>query len=120
MPLEPSLTQEDVCYLTTTGRVTGRPHTIEVWFALDGGTLYVLSGGGTRADWVKNARRTPAVEVRIKDIHARGRARILTSRPEDALARRLLVGKYQPRSSDDLAEWGRTALPVAVDLAADP
>jgi hypothetical protein len=32
------------CYLTTTGRVSGRPHTIEIWFALQDRTLYVLSG----------------------------------------------------------------------------
>jgi hypothetical protein len=24
------------CYLTTTGRVSGRPHTIEIWFARRG------------------------------------------------------------------------------------
>ena len=34
----------------------------------------------------------------------------------DALARRLLLEKYEPAYSGDLSEWGRTALPVAVDL----
>lgn len=120
MPIEPSFGQEDVCYLTTVGRVTGRPHTIEIWFALDANTLYMLSGGGTRADWVKNARQTPAVQVRIKDVRLNGRARLVASSEEDVLARRLLVSKYQPRSNDDLADWGRTALPVAVDLTVDP
>src|SRR5919198_4125925 len=42
----------DYAYLTTTGRVTGRPHEIEIWFALHAGTVYVLSGGGDRSDWV--------------------------------------------------------------------
>jgi hypothetical protein len=28
----------------------------------------------------------------------------------------LLVEKYQPRYSGDLTEWGRTSLPVAIDL----
>jgi len=37
---------------------------------------------------------------------------------EDALARRLLLEKYEPTYSGDLSEWGRTALPVAVELAA--
>jgi len=53
------------CYLTTTGRVSGRPHRIEIWFAIDGGTLYMLSGGRERSDWVKNLRRTPAVTVEL-------------------------------------------------------
>ena len=34
---------------------------------------------------------------------------------EDALARRLLLAKYQ--KDDELERWGRTALPVAIDLA---
>ena len=25
---------EQYCYLTTTGRVSGRPHEIEIWFAV--------------------------------------------------------------------------------------
>ena len=45
-----ALAGEDFCYLTTTGRVTGRPHEIEIWFALDGATLYMLSGGRGRSD----------------------------------------------------------------------
>src|SRR5215210_3089845 len=28
------LAEENFCYLTTTGRITGRPHEIEIWFAL--------------------------------------------------------------------------------------
>ena len=61
------LAEEDFCYLTTTGRVTGRPHEIEIWFALipERRTLYMLSGGGDRSDWVKNLSRDPDVEVRI-------------------------------------------------------
>ena len=110
---------DDFCYLTTTGRVTGRPHTIEIWFALNGRTLYMLAGGGTGADWVKNLLRTPAVSVGLRDETFQGLGRVIEAVDEDALARRLVVDKYQPRDSDDLAEWGRTALPVAVDLLDD-
>ena len=111
-----SLADEDFCYLTTTGRVSGRPHTIEIWFALNGQTLYMLSGGGMSADWVKNLLRTPEVTVRIGNTTFDGQGRVVERAEEDALARRIVVGKYQPRDSDDLSEWGRTALPVAVDL----
>src|SRR5690349_384857 len=107
---------DDFCYLTTTGRATSRPHTIEIWFALDGRTLYMLSGSHT-SDWVKNLLREPEVAVRLGQTTFTGRARVVAHPDEDAQARRLVLEKYQPRSSDDLSDWGRTALPVAVDLA---
>lgn len=118
MPLDHVFVDADYCYLTTIGRKTGRPHTVEIWFAIEGGTLYLLSGGRDRSDWVKNARKTPEVAVRIGELELSGRARSVEPGEEDTLARRLLVEKYQPRDSDDLTTWGRTALPVAVDLAA--
>ncbi len=107
---------DDFCYLTTVGRVSGRPHTIEIWFAIDGDALYMLSGSHG-SDWVKNVLHAPGVTVRLGDAVFAGRARVVEQANEDALARRLVVEKYQPRSSDDLSVWGRTALPVAVDLA---
>lgn len=102
------------CYLTTTGRISGRPHTIEIWFALNKQTLYLLSGGMDRSDWVKNAWRHPHVTVRIAETVFAGNARPVTSPEEETLARQLIGAKY--REEEDLDEWLRQALPVAVDL----
>ena len=107
---------DDFCYLTTTGRVTARPHTIEIWFAFNRATLYMLAGSRYDADWVKNLLRAPSVSVRLRDTHFAGNGRVVEEAGEDALARRLVLEKYQPRDGDDLSEWGRTALAVAVDL----
>jgi deazaflavin-dependent oxidoreductase (nitroreductase family) len=114
--LDPVLAGEDYCYLTTTGRASGLPREIEIWFGLAGTTLYMLSGGRDRSDWVRNLVRTPEVRVRIEDRAFDGRARIVSDTQEDAVARRLLLDKYGPGYGGDLSEWGRTALPVAVDL----
>jgi deazaflavin-dependent oxidoreductase (nitroreductase family) len=111
-----TLGAEDYCYLTTTGRVSGQPREIEIWFGLDGGTVYMLSGGRDRSDWVKNLIREPRVTVRIGDRTFDGRARIVTEDDEDARARRALLDKYGPGYRGDLSTWGRTALPIAVDL----
>ena len=116
MAVDPSLASESYCYLTTTGRVSGEPREIEIWFGLDGDTLYMLSGGRDRSDWVKNLIREPEVRVRLGDRVFEGRARIVSDGDEDARARRLLLEKYSPGYSGDLSEWGQTALPVAVDL----
>jgi deazaflavin-dependent oxidoreductase (nitroreductase family) len=111
-----ALAGEDFCYLRTIGRVTGRPHTIEIWFALEAHTLYMLADGREKSDWVKNLRRTPRVSVRIADERFDGLARVVDEGEEDELARRLLVAKYE-QNPGSLSNWRRTALPVAVDLA---
>lgn len=109
------LPEEEYCYLTTTGRRTGRPHTIEIWFAIEAGTLYLLAGGRHDADWIRNLKKDPAVGLRIADRQFDARARVVTEAAEDALARRLLLEKYAS-ATEDLGNWGRTALPVAIDL----
>ncbi len=111
-----TLADEDFCYLTTTGRVTGRPHEIEIWFALDGHALYMLSGGRDRSDWAKNLQRSPEVTIRIADERFEGHARVVEVGEEDELARSLLIEKYES-TPGSLSNWRRTALPVAVDLA---
>lgn len=105
------------CYLTTTGRRTHRPHEIEIWFARQGQTLYLLSGGRDRSDWVRNLQRDPSVSVRIGTSTYHATARVVApGTDEDGVARRLVVEKYQPSADEDLTGWGRTALPVALDL----
>lgn len=110
------LSREAFCYLTTIGRISGRPHTIEIWFALSGQTLYLLSGGKERSDWVKNAWRQPGVTVKITDIVFAGRARPVNDPEEDTLVRRLIGEKYR-ESEENLDGWLRSALPIAVDLS---
>ncbi len=112
-----SLAGETYCYLTTTGRVSCEPREIEIWFGLDGSTLYMLSGGRDGSDWVKNLLREPAVAVRIADRTFDGRARVAEDPDEDERARELVFEKYSPTYSGDLTEWRRRSLPIAVDLA---
>ncbi|GCE16350.1 nitroreductase family deazaflavin-dependent oxidoreductase [Dictyobacter kobayashii] len=107
---------EDFCYLTTIGRRSGKPHTIEIWFAAHGTTLYLLSGGRDKADWVKNMRQQPAVQVKLATHTYTGQARILTAGTEDELARQIVFAKYTPRSTDDLTGWSNDSLAVAIDL----
>lgn len=110
-----ALAAEEFCYLTTVGRVSGRPHEIEIWFSFHDSTLFMLSGARDRSDWVKNLQRNPEASIRISGETFEGNARIVKDPTEDGLARRRLVEKYE-RSPGSLSNWRRTALPVAVDL----
>ena len=103
-------------YLTTTGRRSGRPHRIEIWFAVEDNRLYMMSGGHRRADWVRNLQANPQVTVELDGETREGAARIVQAGTrEDARARELLVEKY--RAGNNLDEWGKTALPVVVTFA---
>jgi deazaflavin-dependent oxidoreductase (nitroreductase family) len=108
----------DVCYLTTTGRITGEAHRIEIWFGRHEDTVYLLSGGRDRSDWVRNLMVTPEVILEIDDLRRTTRARVVDDPDEDALARRLLLAKYRSRYGGDLTGWGRTAMPIAIDWPA--
>jgi deazaflavin-dependent oxidoreductase (nitroreductase family) len=110
------LDRHAVVYLTTVGRVTGRPHTIGIWFAHRQSTIYLLSGGGDRADWVRNLTRTPEVRVRAGGRDYVGEGRIVTDPLEGRLARDAVHDKYTTRYSGDLTGWRESALPIAIDL----
>jgi deazaflavin-dependent oxidoreductase (nitroreductase family) len=111
---------ETFCYVTTTGRRTGRDHTIEIWFGADGSTIYLLSGGGWRSDWVRNLLSEPSATVRIGESTLGGTARLVEDGAEEGAARRLLASKYQGWSEGaEMSGWARTALVVAIDLDAD-
>jgi deazaflavin-dependent oxidoreductase (nitroreductase family) len=106
---------ETFTYLTTTGRQTGKPHRIEIWFAIEDERVYLLSGGRGRADWVRNLQANPTVTIELGTETFTGIARILQPEtPDDRRARDLLVTKY--RKGNDLDDWGRNSLPVVVDI----
>ena len=112
------LKDESYCYLTTTGRVTGNPHEIEIWFGLKDNTLYLLSGGGKKSDWVKNLLKNPSVTMRVGKKTFKATARVVEDKEEEMMARNKLADKYNERTvRGSLSKWARTALPVAIDLA---
>lgn len=111
------LAKEEYCYLTTTGRVSGKPHEIEIWFGLDDHTIYLLSEGREKSDWVKNLVKTPKVKVRIAKKNFNGTARFVTDEQEEMMARRMLATKYEQwRVGRSFSHWARTALVVGIDL----
>ena len=108
---------ESFCYLTTRGRVSGAPHEIEIWFVLDGDTMYMLAGAGERSDWVRNLEVEPAVTVRVRDVTYDATARVVVAgTDEDDRARTLVFEKYRPGNEGSLVSWRESALPVALDV----
>jgi deazaflavin-dependent oxidoreductase (nitroreductase family) len=84
----------DCCDLTTTGRRTGRPHEIEIWFGVLDGALVMVSGNRERADWYLNLRADPRVTVRIGGEVHDGVARIVTDPDERRRIGEVMGAKY--------------------------
>lgn len=94
-------------YLTTTGRVTGQPREIEIWFVESKGNFYVLAEHFYKAQWVRNIQHNARVRVRVGNRNFEAAARILDEdrdRETWQTAQRLSREKY---------EWGE-GLPVEI------
>ena len=99
-------------YLTTTGRRTGRPHRIEIWFVRAEATAYILNDAGG-SNWVKNVRVNPRATLEIGNTTFAAAARRPRDAAEDRLARRLLYEKYAA-TEKGLAEFTNAASTVVV------
>lgn len=73
-------------YLTTTGRKSGNPHEIEIWFVAHDGAYYLVSEKRDRADWVQNILHNPAITFRVAEQTFRGAGRTVDPAAEPALA----------------------------------
>ena len=49
--------------ITVTGRKSGRPISIPVWFVVDGDNLYLLPVSGSDTQWYKNILENPAMRI---------------------------------------------------------
>jgi deazaflavin-dependent oxidoreductase (nitroreductase family) len=94
-------------YVTTTGRKTGLPREIEIWFVEIEGRFYILAEHFHKAQWVKNITNDPRVHVRLGDNKFEATARILDRERDSELwekAQHLCREKYG---------WGE-GLPVEI------
>ena len=73
-------------YLTTTGRRTGLPREIEIWFTERNGRFYIIAEHRERTNWVRNIAADARVQVRVGDRRFPGSARIVDEGREAELA----------------------------------
>ncbi len=114
--LPPGWADAEFYYVGTTGRVTGRPHEIEIWCVALGDALYLMAGSGMRSDTVRNALASGRVTVRVGDEVYEASASLVTDAQEDESVRTAMVAKYETKPGE-LESWGRTALPLRLELS---
>ncbi len=96
---------EQYIHLTTQGRRTGKPHTVQLWFAFEGGKIY-LSHEGEYTDWMKNITKHWRVAVKIDSVSFDAAARILKEGSSKELGKKALYEKYyKPASKEVIDDW---------------
>ena len=84
-------------YLTTTGRKTGLPREIEIWFVAHADRFYILAEHFHHTQWVRNIIANPRVQVRLAGRELTATARVLDEQQDAALyklAQQLALEKY--------------------------
>ena len=74
-------------YLTTTGRRTGLPREIEIWFTERDSRFYIIAEHRDRANWVRNIGANPHVQVKVGDQRFDAVARVVDDDQEPDVAR---------------------------------
>jgi deazaflavin-dependent oxidoreductase (nitroreductase family) len=93
-----------IVHLTSTGRKTEKPHTVELWFAVNDDKVY-LSHEGEETDWMRNIKKNAQIVFEIGGNKFTGRARYLNELKEEAwTAKVALYEKYYGKASKEVIE----------------
>jgi deazaflavin-dependent oxidoreductase (nitroreductase family) len=103
--------ETEFLYLTTTGRRTGQPRQIEIWFTEREGRYYVIAEHLGESHWVQNLLAEPRVSVRVGGAAFMARARVVQDAAEPELVR------AAQDSSEVKYGWGDG---LVVELTPDP
>lgn len=118
------LERAKVLNLTTTGRVTGKPHTVELWFAyhVKAKAVYLLAypgpdGPGT--DWYRNALAHPQVTLAVRGETLSGVATPAPAADREAVEGRLrdLFVKKYGRATVSYWYGDAPRLPLKIEIA---
>ena len=102
--------------VTTIGRKSRNPHTVELWFAVSNGKVY-LSHEGSETDWMKNVVNDGQISFEIGGKSFTGRARLLENGTEEAWEGEVaLYEKYYGKAAKAIIEdWFSLSRLVAIE-----
>jgi deazaflavin-dependent oxidoreductase (nitroreductase family) len=101
--------------ITVTGRVSGRPLSYPVWFALEDDKLYLLPARGSKTEWYKNVSKTPAIQLAARGRKISANATRLT----DSAQVNNIIDKFRGRYGAGQVNSLYTGFDVAVEVPLD-
>lgn len=104
--------------VTTKGRRTGSLHSVELWFAVGEGKVY-LSHEGKETDWMKNIKRNGEISFEIGGKTFTGTGRYLEDNTGEAWSAKVaLYEKYYGKAAKDVIEdWFSLSRLLAIDVS---
>jgi deazaflavin-dependent oxidoreductase (nitroreductase family) len=80
--------------LTVTGRKSGRPISIPIWFVFHVDTIYLLPVKGSETQWYKNLLKNPSIEVEARGAKAESHGTPVTDPTQVKSVVEKFRGKY--------------------------
>ena len=80
--------------ITVTGRKSGRPISIPIWFVFDNDTLYLLPVKGSDTQWYKNVLKNPSIRIEARNAKAELKATPVTDPAQVKSVVEKFRGKY--------------------------
>ena len=99
--LESQLSRAQEITITVTGRTSGRPISLPVWFVWDGGKLYLLPVKGSDTQWYKNVLKNPSLEIEAGAAKAKFQATPLSAKPDVSA----VIAKFRSRYAGDVDKY---------------
>jgi deazaflavin-dependent oxidoreductase (nitroreductase family) len=90
--------ETEFLHLTTTGRRTGQPRQIEIWFTERAGRYYVIAEHLWERHWVQNVLADPRVWLRVAHEEIEARARVIEPTTEPDLHQTVQPCRICPRT----------------------
>ena len=112
------LRSQKFIHLTTKGRKTGRPHSVELWFAASDGKVF-LSHEGKETDWMKNIKQKGEVSFEIGGEKFTGKAHHIEEHTQEAWQCKVaLYEKYYGKATKEVIEdWFSLSKLIAIETA---
>lgn len=116
--VQQALATERMIDITTTGRITGQPHRIEIFFHNIDGELYITGKPGKRRNWYENMQANPEFIFHLKqsvqaDLPARATPVLDTAERRRILA--AILARME-NHGDDVEGWVEASPLVRVEL----
>ncbi len=114
--LERALGSAEELELITTGRRSGEPHAVRVWFAYADGAIWLRTDGA--ADWLRNLERDPRCRIRVDGLEATAHREPVADEPA---ALKQLIDLWRAKYGQEwVADWYVERGRVPVRLVLDP